>query len=139
MGSSRVLSSNGGSYPGVPVHSYESESEGSRAGVAKRVLSESIAEDCGFEARSFSLAPGTQTGLERHSHAHFVLVTGGSGTAVLETERTAIETGDAVSVASQCVHQFRADRGGPLSFLCVVDQDRDRPEPVLPDREKEDC
>jgi mannose-6-phosphate isomerase-like protein (cupin superfamily) len=37
---------------------------------------------------------------------------------------------DCVFVAPGEPHQFRADDGEPLGFLCMVDRERDRPEPL---------
>ncbi len=56
----------------------------------------------------------------------------GRGTVQLGASRFAIEPSDCVYVAPGEVHQFRADRGERLGFLCIVDRDRDRPVPVPP-------
>jgi quercetin dioxygenase-like cupin family protein len=45
-----------------------------------------------------------------------------------------VQTGDSVCVAPQCFHQFHADAGEVLGFLCVVSRERDRP--VLPTAEE---
>ena len=42
--------------------------------------------------------------------------------------RGAIETRDLITVPAMTWHQFRASKGEPLGFLCMVDAARDKPQ-----------
>ena len=79
------------------------------------------------ELRYFEVAAGGFTSLERHEHMHAVMVLSGRGHCLVGREVAAIEPSDLVTVPPWTWHQFRASRGGPLGFLCLVDAERDRP------------
>lgn len=81
----------------------------------------------GFELRYFEVAPGGYSSLERHAHAHAVVVVKGSGAVRLGDATEAVSAFDVVYVAPHDVHRFSADPGEALGFLCVVDRARDRP------------
>ena len=87
--------------------------------------------DMGCELRYFEVAPGGHSTLERHEHAHAVLILRGRGTAMVGDEIRAVGTNDLVSIAPWAWHQFRATAGEPLGFLCMVNVLRDKPQ--LPD------
>ena len=59
------------------------------------------------------------------------MVIRGSGTCLVGEEVLPIAQNDLVSVPPMTWHQFRAAPESPLGFLCLVNQDRDRPQ--LPD------
>jgi quercetin dioxygenase-like cupin family protein len=105
------------------------EGRGSHAGVTRFELLGREPDETAlrFETRYFEVASGGYTSLERHRHPHTVIVIRGSGTLVGEGEEHPIRPFDCVYVAPDDVHQFRADRGETLGFLCVVDRERDRP------------
>jgi quercetin dioxygenase-like cupin family protein len=83
------------------------------------------------ELRYFEVAAGGHSTLERHVHAHAVLVLRGRGRVLVGDTIHAIAEHDLVSVAPRTWHQFRAAADAPLGFLCMVDAARDKPE--LPD------
>lgn len=83
------------------------------------------------ELRYFEVAQGGHSTLERHVHAHAVLVLRGRGRVLVGDAIHAIAEHDLVSVAPRTWHQFRAAADAPLGFLCMVDAARDKPE--LPD------
>lgn len=87
-------------------------------------------EALSFLTRYFEVGAGGFSTLEHHQHPHAVVVFRGRGTVQLGEERTAIGPGDCVYVAPGEAHQFCADRGEALGFLCIVDRHRDRPVPV---------
>jgi mannose-6-phosphate isomerase-like protein (cupin superfamily) len=62
-----------------------------------------------------------------------VVVLRGRGTVILGGRVDDLTAGDCVYVAPQCFHQFHANAGEVLGFLCVVSRERDRP--VLPTAE----
>jgi mannose-6-phosphate isomerase-like protein (cupin superfamily) len=78
--------------------------------------------------RYFEIAPGGHSTLERHQHLHAVVVVRGLGQALWGSEVVDLEPFDVLRVPSGTWHQFRATRGEPLGFLCLVHRDRDRPE-----------
>jgi quercetin dioxygenase-like cupin family protein len=89
-------------------------------------------EALGFELRVFALAAGGASSLERHRHAHAVMVLAGRGEVILDRRVETLGPGDVVYVAPWSWHQFHASLGEPLRFLCVVDRERDRPETASP-------
>jgi mannose-6-phosphate isomerase-like protein (cupin superfamily) len=80
------------------------------------------------ELRYFEVAPGGFSTLERHEHMHGVLILRGSGHCLVGDEVKSLETRDLVTVPPLAWHQFRASKGEPLGFLCMVNAERDRPQ-----------
>lgn len=80
------------------------------------------------ELRYFEVAPGGFSTLERHRHMHAVMVLRGRGHCLVGETVRPIGTRDLVTVPPMAWHQFRAGRGAPLGFLCMVDADRDKPQ-----------
>ena len=83
------------------------------------------------ELRYFEIAPGGYSTLERHEHTHAVLILRGRGSVRIGGDEFEIGAHDLVTIDPLAWHQFRADAGAPLGFLCLVSRDRDRPQ--LPD------
>lgn len=79
------------------------------------------------QTRYFEVAPGGYSSLERHGHTHSVVILRGSGHVVLDNAVRPVQAFDVVYVAPWSLHQFHADRGETLGFLCMVDRERDRP------------
>ncbi len=79
------------------------------------------------ELRYFEIEPDGHSTLERHEHAHAVLVLQGAGRVLVGSEIHDIVPYDLVRVPAMTWHQFRAERDAPLGFLCLVDAERDRP------------
>jgi mannose-6-phosphate isomerase-like protein (cupin superfamily) len=80
------------------------------------------------ELRYFEVAPGGYSTLERHEHMHAVMILRGRGHCLVGNEVKPVETRDLVTVPPMTWHQFRASRGEPLGFLCMVDAARDKPQ-----------
>jgi mannose-6-phosphate isomerase-like protein (cupin superfamily) len=85
------------------------------------------------ELRYFEMAPGGFSTLERHEHMHAVLILRGRGHCLVGEEVRVIETRDLVTVPAMTWHQFRATRGEPLGFLCMVNAARDKPQLPSPE------
>ncbi len=83
------------------------------------------------ELRYFEIAAAGHSTLERHAHAHAVMVLRGVGEALVGEEVFPVKNFDLVTVPPLTWHQFRAAPGSPLGFLCMVDAERDKPQ--LPD------
>lgn len=80
------------------------------------------------ELRYFEVAAGGFTSFERHEHMHAVVILHGRGHCLVGREVGAIAPTDLVTVPPWTWHQFRATRGVPLGFLCLVNAQRDRPQ-----------
>lgn len=106
------------------------QAPGEYEGVTRQAISEP--EAAKFQTRYFEVAPGGYTSLERHQHDHVVIVVRGAGEVLLGDAREAIEPFDLIEVPPMTPHQFKNTGGEPLGFLCIVDKDRDRPEPLTP-------
>ncbi len=87
-------------------------------------------ETLACELRYFEIGPGGHSTLERHEHAHGVMVLNGRGTCLVGRSIQSISPHDLVTIPPWTWHQFRADDDAPLGFLCMVNHERDRP--VLP-------
>jgi mannose-6-phosphate isomerase-like protein (cupin superfamily) len=85
------------------------------------------------ELRYFEVAPGGFSTLERHQHMHAVLILRGRGHCLVGDEVRPIDTRDLVTVPSMTWHQFRATKGEPLGFLCMVNATRDKPQLPTPE------
>lgn len=85
------------------------------------------------QTRYFEMQPGGYSSLEYHRHPHSVIVIRGRGHVVLNNEINEISAFDVVYITPDTIHQFHADEGEPLGFICIVDRYRDRP--VVPSDE----
>ncbi len=83
-------------------------------------------KDLPVQFRYFEVAPGGYSTLERHEHTHMVMIFRGRGQCLIGEEVTDIKVGDMVVVPSNTTHQFRANQGDYVGFLCLVNQDRDK-------------
>ena len=86
-----------------------------------------------FQTRYFEVKEGGFTSLEYHRHPHSVIIIKGSGSMVLGDEIHKLGLHDVVFISPETLHQFHADNGEPLGFICIVDRYRDKP--TLPDGE----
>ncbi|PPQ29984.1 cupin domain-containing protein [Rhodopila globiformis] len=85
-------------------------------------------DSLGCELRYFEMNPGGYSTLERHEHAHAVMILRGHGECLLGETVQAVKPLDLVSIPSWTWHQFRATANEPLGFLCMVNVLRDRPQ-----------
>ncbi len=81
-----------------------------------------------IEVRYFEVETDGHSTLERHEHVHVVMIIRGSGTVFAGDKVTPIELHDVVHIPPMTWHQFRANQGEELGFLCVVSTERDRPQ-----------
>ena len=87
----------------------------------------------GCQLRYFEMAPGGHTTLERHVHAHAVVIQRGAGACLVGDRIHRVAPFDLVHIPAMTWHQFKADPGTPLGFLCMVNAERDRPQLPAPD------
>lgn len=109
----------------IPVLNYKEEGNSFRK-ITRQVLYDGTKElPC--QVRYFEIAPGGHSSLERHEHVHVVFIARGEGDVLLDREIHRVTEKDVVTIPSNTWHQFQADRGSPLGFLCMVNVERDRP------------
>jgi len=114
-------------WQGVEVKPYKGEGT-SFSGITRQVLFEG-GDGLGCELRYFEVAPGGWSSLERHRHAHAVMIIRGAARVLVGDRIVEARTHDLVRVPSLTWHQFRTWGDEPLGFLCMVNCDRDVPEP----------
>lgn len=129
MGAKTKRAARGYTWEDVEVLAYKAEGQAPFRGVTRQVLFDG--EGLGAQWRYFEVAPGGYTTLERHRHAHAVMVIRGRGHCLVGEEIHAIGLFDLIAVPPLAWHQFRATADEPLGFLCLVKAERDRPQ--LPD------
>jgi len=80
------------------------------------------------ELRYFEMDAGGYSTLERHEHAHGVMILRGHGQCLVGDEVRTVKPFDLVTIPSWTWHQFRATATEPFGFLCMVNALRDRPQ-----------
>ena len=73
-----------------------------------------------FSMRRFEIDPGGHTPLHEHPWEHEVYVLSGRGVAVATDREIPLSPDDAVLVAPDERHQFKAAEDEPLVVLCLV-------------------
>jgi len=112
-------------WDGVPFLPYKDDGSAPFKDISRQVLFSDPALGC--EWRYFEMAAGGYSTLERHEHAHAVMILRGSGLAMVDGEVKQVETHDLVSIPAWAWHQFRATDNAPLGFMCMVNTVRDKP------------
>jgi mannose-6-phosphate isomerase-like protein (cupin superfamily) len=118
-------------WEGVECRPYKEDPRALFKSVSRQILFSE--PEMAAELRYFEVAPGGFSTLERHEHAHGVLVLRGRGLCLVGREVRQIGPHDLVTVPPMTWHQFRADRNEPLGFLCMVNAERDKPQLPQPD------
>ncbi len=119
-------------WEGVPVLAYKEDPGSHFKSISRQVLFDD-GKHFGAQLRYFEIAPGGHSTLERHDHAHSVMVIRGAGRALVGSEILDLRTHDLVRVPPQAWHQFRATGDEPLGFLCLVRSERDKPRMPTPE------
>ncbi len=129
---SRVVPNRDFRWEGIPLKAYKTDGTHFKDITRQSLLGEGPDDwELNLQTRYFEIAPGGYSSLEVHRHPHSVVVIRGSGSVVLNDEVFDLGTFDLVYVSPETLHQFHADKGEPLGFLCMVDRYRDKP--LLPD------
>ena len=113
-------------WAGVAVLPYKEDERALFRSITRQVLFSD--PELNGELRYFEMAAGGFSTLERHEHLHAVLILRGRGHCLIGDQVRALETRDLVTVPPLTWHQFRATRGEPLGFLCMVNALRDKPQ-----------
>jgi mannose-6-phosphate isomerase-like protein (cupin superfamily) len=115
-----------GRWADVALYEYKAEGEAPFRDVTRQVLFDLPELDSQW--RYFEVAAGGHSTLERHVHVHAVLVLLGRGQCLVGDQVSDIHTHDLVTVPPLTWHQFRANGGEKLGFLCLVNRLRDKPQ-----------
>lgn len=110
----------------VPLQPYKDDATAPFKAISRQVLFADPALAC--ELRYFEIGPGGFSTLERHEHAHGVVILRGEGHCLIGRSVREVRPHGLVSIPPWTWHQFRATRGAPLGFLCMVNHERDRPQ-----------
>jgi len=113
-------------WDGVELRPYKEDERALYKAITRQILFSD--PDMTGELRYFEVAPGGFSTLERHEHMHAVLILRGRGHCLVGDEVRSIETRDLITVPAMTWHQFRATKGEPLGFLCMVNAQRDKPQ-----------
>lgn len=120
-----------GRWDSVPVMPYKQSADAPFRDVTRQLL---FADpNLGCEWRYFEVDEGGYSTLERHDHVHAVMIHRGKGQCLVGATISDVGPGDLVFIPPMTWHQFRANRGDCLGFLCVVNAVRDRPQLPGPD------
>jgi len=110
----------------VDLLAYKDEGSAPFKDVTRQLLFSTDALGC--ELRYFEVAADGHSTLERHEHAHAVMILRGRGACLLGGEVRSVGVHDLVHIPSMSWHQFRANAAEALGFLCMVNVARDRPQ-----------
>jgi quercetin dioxygenase-like cupin family protein len=100
------------------------------SGVTRHTLARPEELPAAYELRYFEFAEGGYSSLEKHRHSHFVIVLRGEGRALVGDRVVDCRPFDAVYVPPFAPHRWSNAGDEPFGFLCTVDRDRDRPQPL---------
>lgn len=115
-------------WEGIEVRQYKPE-EGGWDGIVRQVIT-GWGHQTSFHVRYFEIAPGGYSSLEKHGHAHVVIGLRGTGHAVVGERSVRLAPFDVLYLKPWEPHQFVNEGNEPFGFLCVVDAQRDRPQPL---------
>ena len=113
-------------WDGIDIHPYKEDGTHFKS-IHRQTIFRGAA-DLGVELRYFEVGAGGHSTLERHDHIHSVMVIRGRGQCLVGDAIYDIAGNDLVYVPTMTWHQFRANQGEPLGFLCLVNVERDRPQ-----------
>ncbi len=116
----------------VELMRYKQEGSAPFRDITRQILFEDPHLAC--ELRYFEVAADGYSTLERHQHMHAVMVLRGFGQCLVGQAVHDIGPKDLVEIPPMTWHQFRATKGEPLGFLCLVNCERDKPQ--LPDAQE---
>lgn len=126
---SKIIKSTAQGWNGIEPKKYKTEGSNFKS-ISRYSLLDDETSELNTHTRYFEIEPDGYSSLEMHRHPHSVVVLKGSGSVILDNQILEIHTHDVVYIAPETIHQFQADRGEVLGFLCIVDRYRDKP--VIP-------
>lgn len=123
-------------WDGVEVHPYKQDGGTHFKDITRQTLLTGR-HDLAAELRYFEIQAGGHSTLERHRHTHQVMLIRGCGEVLIDQEITAVGQYDIIHIPPLTWHQFRATKGQPLGFLCIVSSERDKPQRPGPEELEE--
>src|SRR5258708_5719307 len=96
----------GFTWDGIDIHPYKEDGTHFKS-VTRQTLFTG-ADDLPVDLRYFEVAADGHSTLERHQHAHLVMIIRGSGRVLVGEKVTEIGTNDLVQIPPMTWHQFRA-------------------------------
>src|SRR5437868_8131027 len=105
---------------------YKQEASAPFKAISRQVLFHEPELAC--ELRYFEMQPGGFSTLERHEHAHAVIILRGGGHCLVGGAVRPVKAHDLIGIPAWSWHQFRATGGEALGFLCMVNRERDKPQ-----------
>jgi quercetin dioxygenase-like cupin family protein len=111
---------------GVDLLEYKVEGSAPFKDITRQTLFDDPDLKC--QVRYFEMAAGGYSTLERHEHVHAVMILRGNGRCMVGDRVFDVRERDLVNIPGMTWHQFRASDDAPMGFLCVVNQERDRPQ-----------
>jgi len=126
---SKIIKSTEQGWDGVEPKKYKTEGSNFKS-ISRYSLLDGETSELNSHTRYFEIEPDGYSSLEMHRHPHSVVVLKGSGSVILDDQISVISTHDVIYIAPETIHQFQADSGELLGFLCIVDRYRDKP--VIP-------
>ena len=122
----RQAEAGGFRWEGVDLIAYKQDGTAPFKDITRQVLFQRPELQC--ELRYFEMQPGGHSTLERHEHVHAVMIFRGRGTCLVGDEVREVVAPDLVFIPPMTWHQFRASKGEPFGFLCMVNAVRDKPQ-----------
>jgi quercetin dioxygenase-like cupin family protein len=113
-------------WDGVAHQPYKEDGSAPFKDISRQVLFHEDSIAC--EWRYFEMDASGYSTLERHEHAHAVMILRGHGECLVGEEVRAVKPLDLITIPGRTWHQFRAASGEPFGFLCMVNMQRDRPQ-----------
>ena len=105
---------------------YKEEGSAPFKAISRQVLFDEPELAC--QLRYFEMDADGYSTLERHEHMHAVMILRGHGVCLVGEEVRAVKPLDLITIPGWAWHQFRANAGEPMGFMCMVNQSRDRPQ-----------
>lgn len=121
-----------GQWENTDTLAYKEEGSAPFKAITRQILFDDPRLQC--QLRYFEVAAGGYSTLERHEHMHAVMVVRGRGRCLLGDTVYDVGPHDLVTIAPLTWHQLRAAPDEPLGFLCMVNNERDRPQLPTPEQ-----
>jgi quercetin dioxygenase-like cupin family protein len=117
------------SWDGAERRAYKDE-PGVARGMGWQGVSRTTLVRVPVELRYFEIAPGGFSSLEKHAHVQVVTAVRGRGRALIGAEVVDLAPLDVVETPPWAPHHWVAVDESPFGFLCTVEPERDRPQPL---------
>jgi S-methyl-1-thioxylulose 5-phosphate methylthiotransferase len=121
-------------WEGVSARPYKDDPGTARGmawqGLSRHTLVRAPEAGVSFEVRYFEIAPGGFSSLEKHRHVHVVFAARGHGRALIGDQVVELSPLDLVQTPPFAPHRWVNAGDEPFGFICTVEGERDRPQPL---------